>query len=57
MFKLLYIKVGWLIVKTLYHSSYIICIKILDNEKLGNYICSIQHAYALHLIKLEHQSK
>jgi hypothetical protein len=57
MLKLLYIKVGWLIVKTLYHSSYIICIKIFNNEKLGNYLCNIQHAYALHLIKLEHQSK
>lgn len=57
MFKFLYLKVGWLIVKTLYHSSYIICIKILNNEKLGNYLCNIQHAYALHLIKLEYQTK
>jgi hypothetical protein len=57
MFKLLYIKVGWLIVKALYHSSYIICIKILNNEKLGNFICKIQNAYALHLIKLEYRSK
>lgn len=57
MFKFLYLKVGWLIVKTLYHSSYIICIKILNNEKLGNYLCKMQHDYALHLIKLEYQTK
>ena len=57
MLKHIYIKIGWLIVKALYHSSYFICIDVLDNEKLGNYICNLQHTFAFHLIKLEHKSK
>lgn len=53
----LYLKLGWLVVKILYHSSYFFCIKLLNNEKLGNYICNIQHTFAFHLLKLEHKNK